>query len=48
MDNYYLGETLTVGDTIEISNVDVGDGAVQATYRFTDIYNQHYWTGPMQ
>lgn len=42
--NYYLGEPMTVGEEIEISNVDVGDGNVKATYRFTDIYNQHYWT----
>lgn len=42
--NYYLGEPMTVGEKIEISNVDVGAGNVKATYRFTDIYNQHYWT----
>lgn len=42
--NYYLGETMTVESNMIISNVDVGDGDVQATYRLTDIYNQHYWT----
>jgi hypothetical protein len=41
--SYYLGETMTVTDNMEISNVDVG-GAIRATYRFTDIYNQAYWT----
>ncbi len=44
MDSYYLGEQMVVTEEMVISNVDVGDGGVLATYRFTDIYNQHYWT----
>ena len=44
LDSYYLGEPMTVSDTMELSNVDVGQGAVRMTYRFTDIYQQHYWT----
>ena len=48
LDNYYLGDPMTVGDTLEISNVDVGTGQVRATYRLTDIYNQHYWTPPAE
>ncbi len=43
-DSYYLGEQMTVTSDMRISNVDVGEGAVRVTYRFTDIYNQHYWT----
>lgn len=43
-DSYYLGEAMTVTDEMIISNVDVGEGAVRAMYRFTDIYNQSYWT----
>lgn len=43
-DSYYLGEQMTVTSDMVISNVDVGEGAVKVTYRFTDIYNQHYWT----
>ena len=42
MDSYFLGEQMTVTDNMVISNVDVGD--VKVTYRFTDIYNQQYWT----
>ena len=42
--SYYLGEPMTVTETMEISNVDVGDGAKNITYRFTDLYQQHYWT----
>lgn len=44
MDSYFLGEQMTVTDNMVISNVDVGEGDVKVTYRFTDIYNQQYWT----
>ena len=44
VDSYYLGEQMTVTDNMVISNVDVGEGDVKVTYRFTDIYNQQYWT----
>ena len=44
MDSYYLGEQMTVTDNMVISNVDVGEGDVKVTFRFTDIYNQEYWT----
>lgn len=44
LDSYYLGEQMIVTEEMVISNVDVGEGAVQVTYRFTDIYNQSYWT----
>jgi len=43
-DSYFLGEQMTVTEVMEISNVDVGEGNVVVTYRFTDIYNQQYWT----
>lgn len=45
-DSYYLGEQWIVEDPedVLISNVDVGDGEVHVTYRFTDIYNQQHWT----
>ena len=43
-DSYYLGEQMTVGDSITISSEDVGDGSVLLTYLFKDIYNQVYWT----
>ncbi|MBR3630432.1 MAG: peptidase C11 [Oscillospiraceae bacterium] len=44
LDSYYLGNQMTVTDNMQISNTDVGDGAVKIMYRFTDIYNQTYWT----
>lgn len=43
-DSYFLGEQMVVSENMTISNVDVGEGAVKVTYRFTDIYNQQYWT----
>ena len=43
-DSYYLGEPMTVSGAMELSNVDVGAGSVRMTYRFTDLYQQHYWT----
>lgn len=44
LDSYYLGEQMVVTEDMTISNVDVGAGNVLVTYRFTDIYNQQYWT----
>ena len=43
-DSYFLGDQTVVTENMEISNVDVGEGNVRVTYRFTDIYNQQYWT----
>lgn len=43
-DSYQLGETMKVTDNMEISNVSVGSGKVKILYRFTDIYNQEYWS----
>ncbi len=47
-DSYKLGEQMTVGGNMEISNVDVGDGAVRLVYRFTDIYDQEYWSEALE
>lgn len=43
-DSYYLGDTLTVSDNMTISNTDVGEGNVKIMYKFTDMYNESYWT----
>ena len=43
-DSYYLGDPMTVNTSdIEISNTDV-QGSYKALYKFTDIYDQSYWT----
>ncbi|MDE7245314.1 MAG: peptidase C11 [Oscillospiraceae bacterium] len=44
-DSYLTGEPVTVTDTaLTVSNVPLEGGVLNATYRFTDIYNQHWWT----
>ncbi len=43
-DSYFLGERMTVTDSMEISNVAVGEGTLKIAYRFTDVYNQEYWS----
>lgn len=43
-DSYLLGEPMTVTENMQISNTVLGEGKVKAFYRFTDIYQQHYWT----
>ena len=47
-DSYYLGEQMTITDKIQISNVDVGQGRVKIAYRFTDIYNNEYWSESLE
>ena len=47
LDSYYLGEQMEVTEDMELSNVDLGDGGLRVLYRFTDIYQQHYWTSPL-
>ena len=42
-DSYLLGEPLTVTQELTISDVPL-EGTTRATYRFTDLYHQHYWT----
>lgn len=44
LDSYFIGETVTVTNNMTISNTDVGIGNVHIMYRFSDIYNQEYWT----
>lgn len=46
-DNYYLGEQMTVEGDLEISSIQLEDVDWLASYRFTDIYNNHYWTPTM-
>ena len=46
-DSYLLGEPVTVGpEGLAITNVPL-EGTVRATYRFTDLYDNHYWTEPI-
>ena len=46
-DSYLLGDPLTVPEEeLTISDVPL-EGTVRASYRFTDLYDQHYWTPPV-
>ena len=47
-DSYRLGDAMTYDGSIEISDVYIDAQHANATYRFTDIYNQTYWTPVMQ
>ena len=47
-DSYYLGDPMTVAGDLVISNVYIDREAASATYRFTDIYNQTYWSPVMR
>lgn len=44
IDSYMFGERLVVDGKLQISDVYVDEKAANLTYRFTDIYNQQYWT----
>lgn len=46
-DSYMLGEQLVVDGKLVISDVYVDEARANYTYRFTDIYNQTYWTEPV-
>ncbi len=44
---YYLGEEVTVDHPMEemyLENLPMGDNTALFTYKFTDIYDQEYWT----
>lgn len=47
-DSYYLGEQMIVTSDMQISNVVIEGGRLLTAYRFTDIYNQNYWTPILQ
>ena len=42
-DSYFLGEPLIVDGELSVSDTLLG-GSCRVLYRFTDIYQQHYWT----
>ncbi|MCI8807637.1 MAG: peptidase C11 [Oscillospiraceae bacterium] len=46
-DSYLLGEPVTVGaDGLTVGDVPL-EGTIRATYRFTDIFQEHHWTPPI-
>ena len=47
-DSYLLGDPMTVTEEMTISYVDLGDGNLRQSYRFTDLYQQSYWTPALE
>lgn len=43
-DSYLFGNKIILGDKITIGNADIGNVKAKVTYRFTDIYQQQYWS----
>ena len=46
--NYVLNDPLFVNGEIHIGDIDISDYEVLATYQFTDLYQQNYWTTPIK
>jgi hypothetical protein len=47
-DSYRMGTPITVTEDTAISDVYIDAAAANATYRFTDMYQQTYWTPVFQ
>ena len=46
-DSYLIGDPITVTDEeLTVSDVPL-EGELRCTYRFTDLYNQNWWTPPI-
>ena len=43
LDSYEMGDAFAISEKPEISNIKI-NGETRATYRFTDIYSQYFWT----
>ncbi|MER2236392.1 MAG: hypothetical protein ABS901_08575, partial [Candidatus Limivicinus sp.] len=43
-DDSYIISELTVSDDMTVSDVELDTENCRHSYRFTDIYQQHYWT----
>ena len=43
-DSYKIGDPMTVTENMVVSDVLIEDGNLRQSFRFTDLYQQHYWT----
>lgn len=43
-DSYLIGTTLEVTDDMQVTDAYLDDADTLILYRFTDMYQQHYWT----
>ena len=46
-DSYILNQPLTVTGELHIGDISISNYKVLATYQFTDMYHQTYWTTPV-
>ena len=46
--SYLLGNQLVVNGELEVADAYLPAGGVLMTYRFTDLYQQHYWSLPLE
>lgn len=47
VDNHKLGEELQIKDKLYLGDVDISSYKTLATYELKDLYQQSYWTTPM-
>ena len=47
-DSYILNQPLTVTGQLHIGDISIANYKVLATYQFTDMYHQTYWTTPVK
>ncbi len=47
-DSYYLGDPVTVSGEPEVKDLKLDVGKTLVLYRFTDIFDQKYWSDPLQ
>ena len=47
VDNYKLGDELQIKDKLYLGDVDISSYKTLATYELKDLYQQSYWTTPM-
>ncbi len=48
VNSYLLGEPMVVDGELKVYDAYLPAGGVLMTYRFTDLYQQHYWTLPIE
>jgi len=46
--SYRLGEQITVSGALSVTDLALENANVRTTYRFTDLYQQHYWSEPLE
>ncbi|MBQ1522743.1 MAG: hypothetical protein IIZ74_08285, partial [Erysipelotrichaceae bacterium] len=46
--SYVLDGSITYKDKLYFGDVSIADYKTKSTYQFRDIYQQNYWTTPME